>query len=240
MPRLPRRWHWAEAACYHVLDRGHNREAVLADDEDRAHFLRLLARYRDRFELRLYHYCLMGNHFHLLLQLPQPRRLSALMAGLLRAYTHHFHKRHGFVGRLWQGRFKSPAVEAEGYLLSCGRYIERNPVAAGLAALPWDYRWSSGRAYALGEADALLAANPWYEALSPEAARRRVLWREFLLGEDAKEAEVQRSDWVVGGEEFRRRMRQAAGRPAPRRRGRPSRGPESRIIPQPPGMSGDM
>jgi putative transposase len=113
MPRLPRRWQWTDAACYHLIDRGHNRETVFADDADRAHFLKLLARYRDRFGLRLYHYGLMGNHFHLVVQLPEARRLSALMAGLLRSYTHHFHKRHGFVGRLWQGRFKSPAIEME-------------------------------------------------------------------------------------------------------------------------------
>src|SRR5437870_3620615 len=84
MPRLPRRWQWTEAACYHLMDRGHNRESVFADDEDRARFLARLARYRDRFGLRLYHYGLMGNHFHLVAQLPEPRRLSALMAGLLR------------------------------------------------------------------------------------------------------------------------------------------------------------
>jgi REP-associated tyrosine transposase len=221
MPRLPRRWQWTDAACYHLIDRGHNRETVFADDEDRAHFLRLLARYRDRFGFRLYHYCLMGNHFHLLVQLPEARRLSPLMAGLLRSYTHHFHKRHGFVGRLWQGRFKSPAVEAEGYLLSCGRYVERNPLGAGLAAVAWEYRWSSCRAYALGEADPLLAPNPWYEALSPEGGRRQGLWREFLLGDDPKEGAVRESGWAVGGEGFRLRLRQVAGRPAPRRRGRP-------------------
>jgi putative transposase len=71
------------------------------------------------------------------------------MAGLLRAYTHHVHRRHGLVGRMWQGRFKSPAIEAERYALSCGSYIERNPLEAGLVAQPWDYRWSSCRAYAL-------------------------------------------------------------------------------------------
>jgi putative transposase len=239
MPRLPRREQWTDAACYHIMDRGHNRETVFLDDEDRGFFLKLLARYRDRFALRLYHYCLLDNHFHLLVQLPQPRRLSALMAGLLRAYTHHAHRRHGFVGRLWQGRFKSPAIEAEGYLLSCGRYIERNPVEAGLVVLPWEYRWSSCRAYALGEADRLLATNPWYEALSPDQGRCQALWREFLLGSDAKEAEVRRSDWVVGSEAFRRRMRQAAGRPAPRQRGRPYREPEEVIIPQAKGISPD-
>jgi putative transposase len=134
------------------------------------------------------------------------------------------------VGHLFQGRFKSPAVEAEGYLLSCGRYVERNPLAAGLAALPWDYRWSSCRAYALGQADGLLAANPWYEGLSPEPGRRQALWREFLLGEDPKEAVVRREDWVVGGAGFRRRMRRRGARPGPRGPGRPlAEGP---IIPE--------
>jgi putative transposase len=72
------------------------------------------------------------------------------MAGLLRAYVHYFHRRTGFVGHLWQGRFRSPAVGVEQYFLSCARYIERNPVEAGLVVEPWEYAWSSCRAYALG------------------------------------------------------------------------------------------
>ena len=80
---------------------------------------------------------------------------------------------------------------------------------------PWDYRWSSCRAYALGESNGLLTANPWYEGLSVKPSRRQALWREFLLG-DPHEAEIRRSDWVVGGETIGRRMRQVAGWPAPR------------------------
>jgi putative transposase len=139
------------------------------------------------------------------------------------AYWHYYRRRHGLVGHLFQNRFKSPAIETDRYLLSCGRYLERNPLEAGLATLPWDYRWSSCRAYALGEGNGLLAVNPWYEELSPEPTRRQQLWREFLLGEDVKEAAVRRPDWVVGSETFRQRMQQAASRPAPRRRGRPSK-----------------
>jgi putative transposase len=87
------------------------------------------------------------------------------------SYWHHYRRRYDLVGHLFQNRFKSPAVEAEGYLLSCGRYIERNPVEAGLVAPPWEYQWSSCRAYALGEADALVAPNPCNEGLSPDPAR---------------------------------------------------------------------
>jgi REP element-mobilizing transposase RayT len=221
MPRRARSWQWTEAACYHVINRGHARETVFHDDDDCVRFLQLLAQYRDRFDLRVYHYCLMGNHFHLLLQLPDPRGLSRLMAGLLVAYWHHYRRRYGLVGHLFQGRFKSPAVEADEYLLSCGRYIERNPLEASLVAAPWDYAWSSCRAYALGAVDALLAPNPWYETFGAQAGSRQEHWRGFLIGEDMKEAAVRQEDWIVGGAAFRQKMQRPLSRPAPRDRGRP-------------------
>ena len=231
MSRLPRRWQWAAEACYHLMDRGHNREPVFLDDEDRRAFLGLVERYRRRVGFRLYHYCLMKNHFHLLLQLEDPRHVSPLMAGLLRAYVHHCHRRHGFVGHRFQGRFKSPAVQRRAYLLSCGRYIERNPLEAGMVAEPWQYLWSSARAYALGEADPLLAENPEYLALAEAPARRQQLWREFLLADDPREEVVRRGDWAIGDDHFRRRVLVAQGRPAPRRRGRPRKaGAESPAI----------
>ncbi len=197
MPRVPRQRQGTEGLCYHVLNRGHSRDAVFLTDADRRCFLDLLARYRDRFAVRLYHYCLMSNHFHLLLQFPDPRVVSPFMAGLLRAYVHYYHRRHGFVGHLWQGRFKSPAVECERYLLSWGRFIERNPLEAGLAEEPWRYPWSSAAAYALGRADRLLAVNPWYERFAESAARQQ-RWREFLVGEDPPEEDVRRAEGVLG------------------------------------------
>jgi len=215
-------------AAYHVMSRGHNREAVFADADDTRFFLTLLDRYRQRFGFRLYHYCLMTNHFHLLLQLDNPRRLSALMAGLLLAYTLYCNRRHGFVGHLWQGRFKSPLIQRESYWLSCGRYIERNPLEAGMVAEPWAYPWSSCRSYALGELDPLLTEDPCYMELSPDASRRQELWREFLLGEDDREEAVKQGDWAVGDDGFRERMAQALGRPQPRRRGWPRKAQEAK------------
>ena len=144
MPRKPRHLLWSEEA----------------------RFLELCNRYRERFSLKIYYYCLMDNHFHLLAQLQDARQLSSMAAGLLRSYVRYFNCRYGFVGHLWQGRFKSPAIQKETYLLSCGRYIERNPLAAGIFAEPWDYEWSSCRAYALGEPGLLLAENSYYLDLS--------------------------------------------------------------------------
>ena len=167
MPRRSRRLQGAQEACYHLMDRGHDRQPIFADDQDRHAFLDLVARYAERFGFQIYHYCLMTNHIHFLVQLQDPRDVSPLMAGLLRAYVHHCDRQYGFVGHRFQGRFKSPAVQGEGYLLSCGRYIERNPLEAGLVARPWDYAWSSARFYGLGVPDPLLADNPYYLELSP-------------------------------------------------------------------------
>jgi putative transposase len=227
MPRKPRWLQLARDAAYHVLSRGHNREVLFADGADLGYFLGLLARYRQRFGFRLLHYCLMTNHFHLLLQLDDPGQLCSLMAGLLLAYVRYCNRRHGFVGHLFQGRFKSPLVQREDYWLSCGRYIERNPVEAGMVAEPWTYRWSSARAYALGEEDPLVTDDPCYLELSPDADRRRQLWREFLLGEDVREEEIRRGDWALGEDAFGQRLAEVLGRPTPRRAGRPRKGQAS-------------
>jgi hypothetical protein len=126
---------------------------------------------------------------------------------------------------------KSPAIEAESYVLRCGRYIERNPLAAGMVALPWEYRWSSAAAYALGQEDTLLLESPWYEELGASASRRQELWRSFLLGEDAKEEAIRRGDWVLGSEALCQGMGEQRGRPV-RRRGRPRKLQSRRITSQ--------
>jgi REP element-mobilizing transposase RayT len=105
------------------MNRGHNREVVFTSDGDHAYFLSLLDRYPQRFAVRLFHYCLLSNHSHFLVQGPQAEQLSPWMAGLLRAYVHYVHRQHGFVGHLWQGRFQSPALAMEAYFLACARYI---------------------------------------------------------------------------------------------------------------------
>ena len=223
MPRVPRSLQWSEEACFHLMNRGHNREAIFGDDDDRRAFLDLVARYRDRFGFRLFHYCLMPNHFHLLVKLRDPREVSAMMAGLLRAYVHHCHRRHGFLGHRWQGRFKSPAVQCRDYLLSCGRYIEGNPLAAGMVATPWDYGWSSARVHTTGVPDPLVTESAEYHDLGSEPQGRQEEWRRFLLTDDPREKAVQRGDWVIGDDAFRLRVSQARGRPIPRGRGRPRR-----------------
>jgi hypothetical protein len=105
------------------------------------------------------------------------------------------------------------SVRRESYWLSCGRYIERNPQEAGMVTEPWSYPWSSGRYYALGEADALVTESPCSTELSPDLERRKQLWRSFLMAADAREEVVRRGDWAVGDESFRQQMGLLLGRP---------------------------
>jgi len=229
MTRVARRRQWTEEACYHLINRGRNRETIFRSDADRQHFLDLLKRYQGRFEVRCFHYCLMSNHFHLAVQLKDPRQLSAFMAGLQRSYVHYFNRRYRFVGHLFQGRFKSPSIQRDSYLLSCGRYIERNPLAAKLVSLPWDYPWSSCRYYALGEANALLSENPCYSEFAATAGRRQQLWQEFLLAEDPKEAAIQQHEGNLGDEEYQTRLAERQGRYVRSRRGRPAKAEPARV-----------
>ena len=157
-------------ALYHVTSRGDRREDIFVDDADRARLLAVVAQGMARFDAQVLAYCLMGNHYHFVLHTRQGN-LSALMRHLNGVYTQAFNRRHGKVGHLFQGRFKAVLVDREAYLLEVCRYVELNPVRAGMVAQPGDWPWSSYRAHA-GRADV------------PGWLGSAVLWG-YLLGRDA-------------------------------------------------------
>lgn len=137
-------------AVYHVTARGNRREAIYLDERDRAVFLEILGDTIGRFGWRCHGYCLMGNHYHLLLETPEPN-LSRGMRQLNGVYTQRLNRAHDRGGHVFQGRYKAILVEREAYLLELARYIVLNPVRAGLVAAAGDWRWSSYRA-CVGEA----------------------------------------------------------------------------------------
>ena len=134
-------------ALYHLTLRGNARAEIFLDDTDREVFLDVVGSVVERFGWRMHAYCLMGNHYHLLAETPQPN-LSRGMRWLNGVYTQRFNRRHERVGHVFQGRFKSILVERDSYLLELARYIVLNPVRAGLASAPGRWRWSSYRATA--------------------------------------------------------------------------------------------
>ena len=134
-------------AVYHLTARGNARQNIVLDDEDRQRFLSVLERVVSRFQLAVYAYCLMDNHYHLLLE-TRDANLSRAMRQLNGVYTQGLNRRHGQVGHVLQGRFKAIVVDRERYLLELCRYVVLNPVRAQITRKPDTYRWSSYRATA--------------------------------------------------------------------------------------------
>ena len=180
MGRLPRAIE--EGLTYHAINRGNNRADVFVDDDDRLAFLQALATTRQRYPFRLFGYCLMTNHFHLLLR-PEPgQSISRILQSLTVTHTWRYHKRHRTSGHVWQGRFKSPVIQDDMHLLVVLRYIEANPLRAAMVADPADYRWSSYPHHGLGREDTLLSGFPEWDELGATEAERRRRWRAKVRG----------------------------------------------------------
>ncbi len=164
----------------HVIQRGNNRNACFASDEDRRFYLFHLARMLPRAGCLLHAYCLMTNHVHLLLTAQSAGGCALLMKSTGELYARYFNKTHQRSGYLWEGRFKSCLVQSETYVLSCYRYIDLNPVRAGLVRRADEYVWSSYRFNALGEASALLSPHEEYLRLGGTSAERQAMYRELI------------------------------------------------------------
>jgi REP element-mobilizing transposase RayT len=128
------------------MARGNEKQALYKDRKDRIKFLNYLEKATDRYRAVFHCFCLMDNHYHLLLETPAGN-LAQIMRSINGAYSSYFNKRHNRVGHVFQGRYKSPLVDADAYCLQLSRYIHLNPVKEGVVKYPWDYEWSSCRDY---------------------------------------------------------------------------------------------
>ena len=182
MPRTPRPL--LDGAIYHVFNRGNGRMDLFAEESDYRFFLKKLHEAKIKFGVTLNHYCLMSNHYHLLVQIVKGENLSRFMHYLQMNYAHYFGKKYNFSGHVFGQRYRSPIIPKESYYLQCGRYIERNPVKAGLAGKAEDYPYSSAKFYSLGRADALITPNIYYEGLGRTESERQTTYKEFLEMED--------------------------------------------------------
>jgi len=167
-------------AVYHITSRGNARQDVFLDDGDRTAFLEILAKAIDRFHWLCHAYCLMSNHFHLLVETVDPT-LARGMRHLNGVYTQAFNRRHARSGHLFQGRYKAILVEKDSHLLELARYVVLNPVRARMVRSCKDWRWSSYRATAGLESTSSFLTNEWILAQfaqSPSKARRA--YRRFV------------------------------------------------------------
>jgi putative transposase len=178
MPRLPRPV--ADGLLYHVLNRGNNRAAVFGPPEDYLTFLQALTQTQSRYPFQLYAYCLMSNHFHLLLAPAVGQNISRIVQSLTVTHTWHYHKAYQTSGHVWQGRFKSPTIQNDAHALVVLRYIEANPLRAGLVSNLASYPWSSYRVHGMGMVDPLVQDLPVWLSLKRDGAARQVYWREWV------------------------------------------------------------
>jgi putative transposase len=142
--------------CYHIINRGNQKQAIFLEDADFAKYLQLLRHFKKKYAFRVFGYCLMPNHIHLILEPKKPDELARFMQCLTQTYTVWFNNKYKKAGHLWQGRFKSMAIQKDNYFLECVYYVEVNPVRAGLVSSPTDYIWSSYRDRVLGNKNGLI------------------------------------------------------------------------------------
>jgi putative transposase len=227
MPRKPR--FFVADIPTHVVQRGNNRQAIFFADNDYRIYLGWLAEAAKRWSCAVHAYVLMTNHVHLLVT-PQDREgVSRMMQYLRRRYVPYVNHEYGRTGTLWEGRFKSSLVQARSYLLACYRYIELNPVRAGMVEVPANYTWSSYRGNAIGEEDPILSAHADYLALGRSDSDRRSAYRALFATHLNQSTIMQLRESLqtgtpLGNDRFRAQIEHALGRAVGfSRRGRPKK-----------------
>ena len=211
---------------WHIIQRGNNRSVCFFAEEDYRFYLHHLEEFALRFGCALHAYVLMTNHVHLLLTPEREDSAALLMKHLSQRYVQYINRTYRRSGTLWEGRFRSCLTQSEDYVLACYRYIEINPVRAGMVNQPQDYRWSSYHANALGKADSLIVPHEQYLSIArTESARReayRALFKAHLDPETLDEIrQSTNGNFALGGERFKKQIEKALGQRA--RRGKPGR-----------------
>ncbi len=193
-----------DGAVYHVTSRGNDRKAIYKNDEDRAAFLDILTETNRRYNWLCHAYCLMNNHYHLIIETPDGN-LSKGMRQLNGVYTQAYNRRHGRVGHIFQGRYKAILVEKESHLLEACRYVVLNPLRAKAATHPEQWQWSSYRATSRRETPHLCLTTVWvlsqFGRRQKEATRR---YREFVeagLGQETIWKKL-KGQGILGEEDF--------------------------------------
>ena len=217
MPRVGRIYQ--RALCYHVMNRGVNRSDIFVDDYDRSYFCQTVSEYKELCGAKVYHWVWMGNHYHMLVEVVF-ENLRGFVGGIQQAYAQYHHARHHGSGVFWQGRFKSKPVEVGSYLGCCGRYIERNPVRAGLTEAAWEYCWSSAAAYVRKVTDGVTDENPYMGALMD--ADRGEYGKRLMSGEDDAIIRETERERVIGCRVFSATLKMEKGRYRVKR-GRPAK-----------------
>lgn len=225
MPRRPRIF--VPGLPVHIIQRGNNRGQVFFGPKDAQKYLDWLGEAAAQHRLAVHAYVLMTNHIHLLATPESAHSLPRAMRDVNWHYSRYVNDTQSRTGSLWEGRYRASVIEAEDYFFACSRYIEMNPVRAGLAASPGAYRWSSYKANAQGAADPVITPHELYTAQGATAAARAEAYSSLfdnVLPETAVGAirDAINGGWPLGRDTFVALVSRHAGQPLQaRKRGRP-------------------
>lgn len=212
---------------HHVMQRGNDRQLIFRDANDFRAFLDWLREAAKQFKVSIHAYALMSNHLHLLVSPTDQEGLGRMMQWIGRHYVPYFNRKYARAGTLWQGRYKATVIDSEPYFMTCSRYIELNPVSAGLAATPDEYPWTSYAHHVGAKLDPLITDHPLYWALGNTPFEREAAYKalieQALTSEEALMLEATiRKGGVLGSEQFKVKLeRQANRRVRAAKRGRP-------------------
>lgn len=215
MPRQPR--YFIPGIPQHVIQRGVDRQPVFFEPGDYALYLRSLSEATRRYDCQIHAYVLMTNHAHLLLTPGSERSVPCVMQAMGRTYVQTLNKKYDRTGTLWEGRYKASLVQSDGYLLACHRYIELNPVRAGLVPRPGDYPYSSYAHNALGYKNRLVTFHAVYEALGRTGEERCMAYRRLFSNGVAPEMlstirDATNACLVLGDDSFKDQIEVMLGR----------------------------
>jgi putative transposase len=164
----------------HIVQRGNNRLSCFYTEEDYLYYLKQLANQAEKHGCAIHAYCLMTNHVHLLLTPEKEDGPARMMKGVGENFVRYINRSQKRTGTLWEGRYRSGLVLGARHLLACYRYIELNPVRAGMVEHPAEYRWSSYRVNAQGESSALVKSHSFYVAIHEKKSERLAAYRELF------------------------------------------------------------
>lgn len=220
---------------HHVIQSGIDRQTIFRDADDHAAFLRWLRDAARQFKVAIHAYVLMPNHLHLLASPSDATGLARMMQWVGRQYVPYFNAKYQRSGTLWQGRYRATVIDAERYLMACSRYIESNPVRAGLAATPADYPWSSCAHHVGSRPDPLITDHAAYWALGNTPFAREAAYQELMAhvpqaDEVALLTDAAWKGWALGSDQFKATLaKQANRRVSPAKRGRPGKQPGTNV-----------
>jgi len=194
-----------------VIQRGNNRQTLFSSDSDIAAYAHWLGEGAARFKVQVQGWVFMTNHVHLLLKPKKEHAISRLMQSIGRRYVGFFNYSHARSGTLFEGRFRSCLIQEDHYFLTCLRYIELNPVRAGLVRDPGNYRWSSYRAHAFGAPVRFWTPSSLYLSLGKSRSERQKIWRKLVsealdIDTIARIRHCTNTGLVLGTEEFREQV----------------------------------